>query len=183
MSQPSAPSRRAFGPWLIALTATLAFGAFVASAMVGEGPATTRPHRTRTGAQLQARTPPAREIERAEPPPALAASDRRSAARAARGFLSAFLAYEVAALTRPERNALEGWSTPALALALLAHPPRPIPGATPGRGARVRELTLTDVTASRLQYLVNIRRSSTAESFSLTLIGRRRHWRVAAIGD
>jgi hypothetical protein len=153
----------------------------LASALLGERPTPTRRRPASEDRHANARTAPVRIEERAEPPPALPARERHAATRAARGFVCAFLAYEVATLTPAQRRALQRSSTPALTRALLAHPPRAVHGTRAAPDAHVSELAQTEVTPSRVEYLVTVRRGSAVESFALTVIGRAGRWRVAAL--
>jgi hypothetical protein len=129
------------------------------------------------------RKPPAPRISDEAHEPPLTPAGEPQARQVARAFLQAFLDYEVGALSPAQRRSLEQIATPALAAAMLRHPPRPVHNATPARRARLTGLSIADASDHAIQYLVGVTRGGELETFSLYLANNARKWRVARVGS
>jgi len=142
-------------------------------------PQTSRPAATNPPQQTSTTTQPAATTALSEPNDRLAPPGESDARLVAQRFLRAFANYEIADVNPQVGRELLATSVPALSASLLGRPPRPVHGARPVRHASIADLTLTGTgRAGSLEYLADLDRGGTQESFSLTVTPTAGKWRV-----
>lgn len=187
---------------LVAALATLLLTGSLAFMLTHEGRPRARRHARPAGlgslaAQIQATIAVEREqeIEHAsqvdryaarkpdQPPAASQSVVAKSARRVVRRWLAGYLPYEVDRLTAAGRAEITATSTPALARALLAHPPLIPPSQQAGPPPQGRTLALLTTIAhggASAQVYVEVAYGLEQEGFTLTLHKDGRGWLVAA---
>jgi len=151
------------------------------------GPAPQRPQRAAQDGAPEVLTTPSvtaittTTVAAPTPTPPLAVADQRATLRAARGFLRAYLRFEVADHAAAVRRALRRTATGAFASDLLANPPRTA-GVRPHAG-RVDGLELADdATAADVSVSATIDRAGEVTPLTVRLAREDGRWLVSGLG-
>lgn len=176
---------------ILAVVATLVITAAVIAALLSapsgstkrrastSHPAATNARPTSASAQTNTATQATATSAPSETNDQLAPAGEPDARLVVQRFLRAFARYEITDITAGVRRELRATTTPNLASTLLGRPPRPLRGARPPAAARLADLTVTGTSpAGTIEYLVDLDRDGTRESFSLTASPTGEGWRV-----